>query len=182
MKLRLFAWVILMFVCGSLPAQSGVYNSVHAKVSFFSSAPLEDISAVNAAASSTINAATNEVTVNIPIKNFDFPDDLMEEHFNEDYLESNKFPAATFTGRINGPVDWKRLGKKEVTADGILNIHGVRQQRTITGSLIVGNNGVQLDSKFTIKLADHGIKIPRLVFQKIAEVIEVTCQFVYDNK
>jgi polyisoprenoid-binding protein YceI len=182
MKLRFFALMILVLVCSGLLAQTGLYNTVRSKVSFFSTAPLEDISAVNAAATSGINPATNEITVSIPIKDFDFPDELMEEHFNDDYLESAKFPAATFKGKINNAVDWKRLGKIEVAADGVLTVHGVAQRRTLTGSLIVGNNGVQLDSKFKIKLTDHGIKIPKLVFQKIAEVIDVTCHFVYDNK
>lgn len=161
-------------------AQDAIINSIRSKASFFSTAPLEDISAASTEVTSVINKATGEITVRIPIKSFDFPNELMEEHFNDNYLESDQFPIATFTGKINGPVDWKRLGKTEVTADGLLNIHGVNQQRTIAGSLVVGNNGVQLDAKFKVKLADFNIKIPKLVFKKIAETVDVTCQFVYE--
>lgn len=179
MKHHFTLFLFLLFLGNGLSAQEGNYNSIRSKTSFFSSAPLEDISAVSTEANSVINAATNEITVRMPIKSFHFPDDLMEEHFNDDYLESDKYPIAIFKGRITNPVDWKRLGKIAVAADGILTIHGVSQRRTINGSLIIGNNGVQLDAKFGVKLADHNIKIPKLVFQKIAEVIDVTCQFVY---
>lgn len=163
-------------------AQTGTYNSVRTKTTFFSKAPLEDISAVNTTATSAINVAGNEITVRIPISGFDFPNELMEEHFNDDYLESKQYPVATFKGKINEAVDWSRVGKVEVSATGTLAIHGVEKPRTINGALIIGNNGVQLDSKFTVKLADHNIKVPKLVFHKIAENIEVTCQFVYGPK
>lgn len=182
MKQRLIVGCIAVLLWSGAWAQDGPFTSNKSKVSFFSSAPLEDISAVNTEATATINPANNEVVVHIPIKAFDFSDKLMEEHFNEHYLETDKFPFATFRGKINEPVDWKRLGRVEVSANGLLSIHGVSQQRTIQGALIVGNNGVQLDSKFKVKLADHGIAIPKLVFQKIAEQVDVTCQFVYLTK
>ncbi|OLY91470.1 YceI-like domain-containing protein [Cnuella takakiae] len=182
MKRLLFLSLFIIGFFAFTHAQDATINSVKAKTTFFSVAPLEDISAVTNEATSSINKNTGQITVRIPIKSFDFPDELMEEHFNDNYLESDKFPMATFTGKITNPVDWKRLGKIDVTADGVLNIHGVNQQRTIAGSLIVGNNGVQLDSKFKVKLADFNIKIPKLVFQKIAESIDVTCQFVYEAK
>lgn len=177
---KLFGALLCLALTAAANAQDGLINSVRSKTSFFSVAPLEDISAVTTEASSVINKNTGEITVRIPIKSFDFPDELMEEHFNDDYLESGKFPVATFKGKINNIVDWKRLGKIDLAADGVLTIHGVAQQRTLTGSLIIGNNGVQLDSKFKVKLADHNIKIPKLVFQKIAETIDITCQFVYE--
>lgn len=180
MKRLLFVPFLLLLTLARVHAQDATINSVRAKATFFSVAPLEDISAASTEATSSLNKSTGEITVRIPIKSFDFPDELMEEHFNENYLESDKFPVATFKGKINNAVDWQRLGKIDVAADGMLNIHGVNQQRTLTGSLIVGNNGVQLDSKFKVKLADFNIKIPKLVFQKIAETIDVTCQFVYE--
>lgn len=177
---KLFGALLCLALTAAANAQEGLINSVRSKTSFFSVAPLEDISAVTTEASSVINKNTGEITVRIPIKSFDFPDELMEEHFNDDYLESGKFPVATFKGKINNIVDWKRLGKIDLAADGVLTIHGVAQQRTLSGSLIIGNNGVQLDSKFKVKLADHNIKIPKLVFQKIAETIDITCRFVYE--
>ncbi len=106
----------------------------------------------------------------------------MQEHFNENYMESEKFPHATFKGKMNETVDFSKPGTSIVTATGVLNIHGVNQKRTLNGVLTVSDAGILLETKFDVLLADHKISIPRLVFNKIAEQIEVSTSFSYSPK
>jgi polyisoprenoid-binding protein YceI len=175
----LLAVLLFSAMAPAASAQGGLFATPAGKVSFFSKAPLEDIEADNNAASSLVNTATNEVSVRIPINKFDFPNELMQEHFNDDFLESAKYPVATFKGKIIEAVTWTKPGTYAVTATGLLIIHGVSQQRTLKGALQVGDNTLRLESVFLVKLADFNIKIPTLLFQKISEQIEVKCLFVY---
>jgi hypothetical protein len=163
----------------SVNAQSNIFSTSNGKVRFFSKAPLEDISAQNNSAVSFINILTRQVVVKITIDKFDFPNKLMQEHFNENYLESDKYPTATFQGKINEEVSWDKFGTYEVSATGVLNIHGKSVPKTIKGKLQVGENNLRLDSRFLVPLAEHNIKIPKLLFSNISEKIEVTCQFNY---
>lgn len=100
----------------------------------------------------------------------------MQEHFNENYMESGKFPNATFKGTIEGTFDLNKNGSYPVTAKGELDIHGIKQQRTIPATIEVKDKSVKISSKFKVKLADHKIEIPTIVFNKIAEEIEVSIQ------
>jgi polyisoprenoid-binding protein YceI len=103
----------------------------------------------------------------------------MQEHFNENYLESDKYPTATFQGKVNEDITWNKPGSYDVSATGILNIHGKAVPKTIKGKLQIGENTLRLDSRFEVPLVDHNIKIPKLLFSNIAEKIDVTCQFSY---
>lgn len=170
---------MLLLAMAPAGAQVSLFATPAGKVSFFSKAPLEDIEAQNGAASSLVNTASNDIAVRIPINKFDFPNDLMQEHFNEDFMESDKYPQATFKGKINEAIDWSKAGTYNVTATGVLTIHGVDQQRTLSGKLQVAEKSLRLESNFSVKLADHKIKIPTLLFQKISEQIEVKCLFEY---
>jgi polyisoprenoid-binding protein YceI len=163
---------------GTAPAQN-LFSAQSGNVTFFSKAPLEDIEAHNGKAQSIINTTTGEIAVKVSIKSFVFDNGLMQEHFNENYLESDKYPFATFKGKINEHIDWTKPGTYPVSATGKLNVHGVERDQTIKGKLDVGSGKLQLDADFTVALADHKIEIPTLVFQKIAETIAVTTRFVY---
>lgn len=174
--------LLLIFLsCSLLPsmAQGGLFATPNGKVSFYSRAPLEDIEAENNAVSSLINTATKEVGVRIPMDKFIFENDLMQEHFNDDFLETKTYTHATFNGKINEAVTWNKPGTYQVTATGTLTIHGVSQQRTLTGKLEVGDKSLKLESTFVVKLEDFKVKIPKLLFQKISEQVEVKCSFVY---
>ena len=149
-------------------------KSESSEIKFFSEAPMENIEAVTTKSSGVINTKNNQMALVIPIKSFEFEKALMQEHFNENYLESDKYKNATFKGFIDGKINWKKDGEYETSATGTLNIHGVEQERTIKGKLIVKDGKVSLSSKFNVKLEDHKIKIPQAVFMNIAEVVEVT--------
>ncbi len=150
------------------------FTSKEIKVNIFSSTPLEDIKAQATNGVSVIVPKTKQVIFQIPIKGFTFSRSLMQEHFNESYMESDKYPTATFKGNLAEDVDFKNDGVYNVNVKGALNMHGITKDRTIKGVITVKNGKVSINSSFDVACADHDIKIPSLVFKKIAEVISVT--------
>ena len=97
----------------------------------------------------------------------------MQEHFNENYMESDRFRYATFSGKIRERVDWERDGRYPVTVVGTLDIHGVAKPYTVPATVTVNGSSVTAKANFNIRVADHGVKIPRIVIKNIAEVVEV---------
>lgn len=164
-----------------LTAQN-LFTAISSEIRFFSEAPLENIEAVNKDAKSLINIATNEVAVIIGIRQFKFEKPLMEEHFNENYMESDKYKTADFKGKINQAIDFTKNGEYDVTVTGKLTIHGVTQDRTIPGKIIVNENKIYVNSKFPVALKDHNIKIPKAVIKNIAELVDVTVNITYEPK
>lgn len=108
----------------------------------------------------------------------------MEEHFNENYLESSKFPKATFNGKILNlnKVNFKVSGTYEVEVGGDLTIHGVKQYQTATGTIIVSADKIEATSNLVIKLSDHKIEIPALVAEKISKTVEINVNCIYAPK
>jgi polyisoprenoid-binding protein YceI len=104
---------------------------------------------------------------------------LMQEHFNENYLESEKFPTASFKGKINETIDFTKPGSYDVSATGTFTLHGVAKPRTIKGKLTVEAQKLTLMSDFDVALTDHKIDVPQLVFVKVAQVIKVKNKFVF---
>jgi polyisoprenoid-binding protein YceI len=107
------------------------------------------------------------------IKGFHFSSALMEEHFNENYMESNKFPVASFEGKIIEDIDFTKDGDYAVRAKGNLSIHGVVQERIIKCDVSIKNKNISIKSTFTVLLADHNIPIPKVVHEKLASEIKV---------
>lgn len=160
-------------------AQDNVVSTTKGEIAFFSSAPLEDIDAKNNRVISMLNTQSLEVLVRIPINQFEFQNKLMQEHFNEKYLESDRYPYATFKGKMSAGIDFSKDGVYDVSAVGVLNLHGVDQKRTLTGKISISKGVIKLDTRFNINLADHKIDIPKLVFNKIAERIAVNATLNY---
>jgi hypothetical protein len=147
-------------------------------VVFFSSAPLEDIRAENKKLASFFNPATNEIAFSIPIREFMFEKSLMREHFNDKYMESHKYPNATFQGHLLGfNIDDPSL--QQVLARGKLTIHGITRSVQIPGEVQVVRGGLEMKSVFMVKLADYEVKIPSIMFKNIAEEVEVSLQLIY---
>ena len=146
-----------------------------AAVSFFSSTPMEDISGATEQGSAVLDLSNNRLAFQIPIVSFHFEKALMEEHFNENYMETEKYPAATFSGTLQGLNPEGKTGEAQsVTASGTLTIHGVAVEREIEGTATRTKNGWTLHAEFGVPTADHEIPIPSVVREKIAESIEVT--------
>jgi hypothetical protein len=145
----------------------------------FSSAPIETIRASTSNGVSVFNTATGELDFSEPINSFHFEKALMQEHFNSDYLESDKYPRATFKGKILEQIDVTKDGEYPVTATGDLTVHGITMKRTIIGSVIVNDGIISITSEFMVKCADHHIGIPKIVFHNIAESIKINVSATY---
>jgi hypothetical protein len=153
------------------------------KIDFFSKTPVEDIEAHSKTAGAIINTETGQLAFKVPIKSFKFPNSLMEEHFNENYMESDKFPEGTFSGKMEPLVDFKTPGVYPIKSKGKLKIHGVEVEREMTGTLTIGSDKTAtLVSEMEVPLADHKIERPSLVLVKIAEKIAVKTEFVLKVK
>lgn len=159
-------------------AQAQKFSSDKSYIKFFSNAAIEDITAENTKGSSIFNEATGEIVFSIPIKEFEFDKSLMKDHFNEKYMETEQYPKSTFQGKITG-YQSSATGEQKATASGKLTIHGVTQEVTIPGTIENANGQLTLKAKFMVKLADYKIQIPQVLWQKIAEQVEVTVQFTY---
>ena len=161
---KLFFFILLIY---STNLYSQRFITKEAEISFFSETPLEDISAKNNKVSAVYDSKTGQLVFQLNISDFIFPKPLMQEHFNENYLESDKFPKASFSGIID------EINKFSI-AIGTLKIHGVSNPVEIKGSLVKVNDNVIINANFTILLKDYNIKIPRIVMYKIAEEIDVS--------
>lgn len=179
MPLLLFI-ILLIKTTGPNPASLLICRNV--SITLFSEAPLENIEARSGTGVSVLNATTGELQFTVPIRSFEFKKKLMQEHFNENYMESDKYPNARFKGKLLEKIDLETDGEYPVTATGNLEVHGVTRPRTIKGLLKVQNKQVSLSSAFDVKCQDHKIKIPKIVFQKIAETIRVKVNGSYSGQ
>ena len=178
-KLLFFALLIVGF---QFQSKAQLFITTNGEVSFYSKTPMEDIDAVNKSVSSIINTATNEVAVQMRITNFVFPNKLMQVHFNENYLESEKFPSATFKGKIKESVDLNIAGTYPISATGSATIHGVTRPIELKGTIVSTGSTLALTCQFEVKLVDYKIDIPKIVFAKIAEIIKVSARMNYAKK
>lgn len=156
-----------------------VYSAIEGEVSFFSETPLENIEAHNKSVNSFIDVVHNQIAFIVPVRKFDFEKDLMEEHFNEKYLESDKYPHASFRGKINENIDFSKDGKHAVTSTGNMTIHGVEKEQTFSGEMLIKKGEIFLTSDFTVRLEDYNITIPKIVFSQIAQIIAVKLKVKY---
>lgn len=143
-------------------------------VHFFSSTPIEDIEADNHQMSGLLDASTGEFAFQVQMRAFHFEKALMEEHFNENYVESESHPSATFQGTIEpwGP-DLKNGEPHDVVALGTLECHGIAQDQEIRGKITWTDEAWRIEAEFQVALVDHGIDVPAVVSDNIAERIDV---------
>jgi polyisoprenoid-binding protein YceI len=168
-------FLLLILVLCFYEAFSQRYISRNGHISFFSNTPLENIEANNHQAASILDAATGELVFNVLIKSFEFKIALMQEHFNENYMESDKFPKAGFKGKISdiSAVNFEKDGVYNVDVEGELTIHGVSKSIKEKGRIIVKGKSLQAASDFTVQPADYNIRIPKIVEGKIARQVLV---------
>ena len=159
------------------------YFSLNGNISFYSSAPLEEIEAHNTSANSVLDAATGQIEFAVLMKAFGFEKALMEEHFNENYVESDKYPKSTFKGKIENisAVDFTKDGTYPVKVSGKFTLHGVTRDIAAPGTIEVKNGEVKAKSEFKIVIADYGIEIPKLVADKVAREVKVTVDVPYQE-
>ncbi|OJV21426.1 MAG: hypothetical protein BGO21_10580 [Dyadobacter sp. 50-39] len=145
---------------------------------FSASTPLENIEAENKKSQVILNTANNEIAIRMNMREFVFPNKLMQEHFNENYIESEKYPTATFSGKVDNAPDYTKNGDYDVSATGKFTVHGVTRERTIKGKMKIDGGKITISSDFEVALVDHKIEVPSVVFVKIAQVIKVKTQYV----
>ncbi|PCH66761.1 MAG: hypothetical protein COC01_07305 [Bacteroidetes bacterium] len=172
MKITLTLIVILATAFYSVGQD--VYLTKTAKAKFYSEAPLENIEAISEKMTSIVNTTTKAVVCKVAIKSFVFEKPLMQEHFNEKYMESEKHPYGQLKGTIVEDVDLSKDGTYEVTWKGDLTLHGVTQPREIKGTITVKDGKITIHAVFNVKIEDHKIEVPSIVIDNIAEVVEVT--------
>lgn len=176
-----FIFSILILAGHCLIAQTSYTKN--GNISFFSKTNLEDISAENDQVMSTLDVQTGQLQFSVLVKAFRFKKSLMEEHFNENYLESDKFPKATFKGNIKEwKIDLSKDGSFPVSVAGDLTIHGVTNSVNVPATITIKNGIVTGNTTFNIKVDDYKISIPKLVKDNIAETIKITVSCVYDKK
>ena len=173
--------IVIVLLINNLQAQDK-FMTRNGHVKFYSETPMEKIEANNNEAGSVLNTSTGDVTVALLNKSFKFERSLMEEHFNENYMQSDKFPKSTFKGKITDlkNVDFKKNGKYKVKVEGTLNAHGKDKAITADATIEVDGTKINATSVFNITPGDIGIEIPKLVKDKIAKTVQVTIEFKYE--
>lgn len=169
--------LVLLLIIGLLAiktkTEAQLLKTASASISFFSSTPIEDIQATSTKCIAIINTSNQELGFQVPIKTFVFERALMQEHFNENYMESDKYPFATFKGKLTSPVNWSKDGIYLVEVKGMLTIHNITKERIIKGTINIHNKTVDLSADFDVACKDYEIQVPILVFKKIAEIVQV---------
>lgn len=158
------------------------FGTRNGHIAFFSETPMENIEGNNHKVSSVWDATSGALQFAVLIKAFEFEKALMQEHFNENYMESNTFPKAEFKGKMTGVTaeQLKKPGTYDVLVEGDLTIHGVTKPVKTKGTLTVEANGtIKASSDFMVRPEDHGIKIPGMVRKNIAEQIAVRVRMDY---
>lgn len=171
-------FIVVLLILSASAGRAQKFMSESSSITFFSKATIEDIKADNVKGVSLFNTETGEIAFSIPVKEFKFDKSLMEEHFNEKYLETEKYPKSTFSGKIVG---YKPAvsGSQSVNAQGKLTLHGITKDIEVPGTLEEASGKITMKAKFIVKLEDYNIAIPKLLFQNIAETIEVSIDFTY---
>jgi len=175
--------VLLVFILASVHnAMAQRYFTREGNVKFFSEAPMENIEATTNKALCIIDLAKGQVAVDMLIKSFEFEKKLMEEHFNENYMESDKFPKATYKGKFEVPEGLEQMkdGNYLVPVIGEITIHGEKQKLELPVELVVSEGKINTRFEFVVKVEDHKIKIPNVVINNVAEEILVTADFSLD--
>lgn len=176
----IYLLLIQLFLLTGLSGQvenKVLFRTDEGKVSFTSDAPLEIIKAESNELKGIIDPKNQTFAFQINVKSLiGFNSPLQQEHFYENYLETDKYPNASFSGKIIEKINFDEIGNYSIRAKGDLNIHGVKQERIIKCSFAVNESGFTVTSDFVVHLADHSISIPKLVYQKIAEDIKVELQ------
>ena len=173
--MRILVTIVAAFLMFGNIAQAQKFMTKNGSISFFSTMPIENIEAHNKQVNAAIDSKTGDFVVKVLIKSFEFEKALMQEHFNENYMESDKFPNATLSAKIKNiaEIDFEKDGSYQADVEGKLTIHGVTKDVSEKGTITVKAGKVNAASSINVKLADYGIEIPNTVVNNISETISV---------
>lgn len=181
MKKGFSVFMISLMVSTAVLAQNFVTKTGHIK--FYSETPIETIEAHNHAVNAALNRESGDFVFKVLIKSFEFEKALMQEHFNENYMESDKFPNAMFRGKVTNAseIDFTKNGTYDAMVKGDLTIHGETKEVEEKGSFTVENGKIHGQSVFNVLLEDYKIKVPGAVKKQISESIEVTVDIMLEE-
>ncbi|MBS1511107.1 MAG: YceI family protein [Bacteroidetes bacterium] len=181
MKYLLMGLIAVIMYCNAAAQR---FYTKNGSISFYSKTALEDIKADNNQVMALVNTQTGELRFSLLTKGFHFKKALMEEHFNQDYMESSQYPNATFKGSITDltKVRFDKDGSYNVPVSGELTIHGVTRKVTTTGVITVKDGKIAGSAKFMVTVADYKISIPKVYTDNIAKTVEVTVTCSFDQK
>lgn len=179
MLLRCFIMAVLLLCITIAGNAQVIYEAEKSSISFSSDAPNEIIKAYSSKLKGIINTEKKQFAFKTEVSSMEgFNSPLQREHFNENYMESAKYPDIAFSGKIIEDVDLSKDGKYTVRAKGKLNVHGISRDRIIYANVVVKNGRVEITSEFKVALSDHDIKIPRIVNDKLATEVLVVVKTV----
>jgi len=189
MNMRLFkdtgivVILVLSFIVSAFKRQPQLYQTSNGKIFFRSDAPLEIIKASSDEMIGLLDVDKKNFSLKVNMHSFQgFNSPLQKEHFNENYMESDKYPVASFTGKIIEDVDLLVDGDYEVRTKGTLTIHNVPQERIIKADVTVKQKKITVHSNFSVLLSDHNIPIPKVVYQKLANEIKVEVNATFEPR
>jgi polyisoprenoid-binding protein YceI len=169
------AVIVLFMILVGFQVQAQRYLTKSGKITFSSDTPFEKIEAKNNQVNAALDIGTGDIVFKVLMKSFEFDRALMQEHFNENYVESDKFPNALFKGKVTNfkSIPFTQEGSYDAEIEGDLTIHGVSKHIKVKGTFENKDKKITGKSKFLLKVEDYGIKVPKAVTEKIANNIEV---------
>lgn len=176
--------ILILALCLSFIAAGAqnIYVSKTTAITFFSSTPMEDIEGKSTTANSVIDIKSRNIVFKVANTSFQFKKKLMQEHFNENYIESDKYPFSIFRGKITDDVDLNKDGSYEVNVEGSLDIHGVTKAYQSKATIVVAKGMISARTTIRVKIEDHQIEVPSIVFKNIAEFVDVRISATYQPK
>lgn len=176
MTKKIFVAVVLLMLFTHAAKSQKLFFTRSGHIDFFSSTSMENIKADNDKVTSIVNITTGDIEFSVLSMAFQFEKALMQEHFNENYMESSKFPKSTFKGKIVNldQINFSEDGTYPAEVNGDLTIHGVTRPVTAKGTITVKDGKFSAASSFTVKPEDYNISIPKLVRDNIAKEIKIS--------
>jgi hypothetical protein len=181
MKKILFVSLLTLSLSNAM-AQKKLYSTTTGTTFFDAGTGVENISATNKSTTSVFDATSGQIQFKIMNKGFEFWSQLMQDHFNENYMESEKYPKSTFTGNITNisKVNFSKDGNYPVTVKGTLDMHGVKKEIETTGNFKITGEQVLGTANFIVALEDYKIVIPGVVKDKLAKTVQIKISCNYN--
>lgn len=177
-------WMTALVLCLSASTFAQRYMTRTGKIEFFSATPLENIKAINNESAAVLDSKSGDFVFQVLIKSFKFERELMQEHFNENYMESDKYPKAEYKGKVTNlsAINFSKDGTYNVTTTGTMTMHGTSRNVTIPATVIIKGKTATAEARFKVVPQDYKINIPKLVENKIAKEISVAVDCVMEGK
>jgi polyisoprenoid-binding protein YceI len=183
MKMKKMIFVMIMVALSTTFASAQKYMTKNGTIKFYSEGQIEKIEAVNHQVKSALDVATGDFRFVVLIKSFEFEKALMQEHFNENYMQSDQFPQSEFKGKVMNlkEINFAKDGTYKAVVEGDLTMHGVANKVRTNGTFEVKNGKVVGTSTFDVLLKDYNITIPKAVVKNIAESVKIDVNVALDK-